>query len=314
MNEGYRALREGAALVETDDAVLELEGKDALPFLHRMVANDVKDLAVGQGRRTLLLDLKGHCLGDLGLLRTGEQSVALILAASGAEGVESTLGKYGIADDFQLARADLKVLALQGPKALDAVTLPGPVRMERELEHTVTVVGGAQVRLVRHDRTGYGGYDLLVAPPDVEKVKAAVEAVPATDADLDLVRLESGRARYGHDFGPETIPQEARLEEQSEDALSFEKGCFFGQEVVARLRFRGHVNKILSPLVVDGEATPGTPLVKDGKEVGRLTSVGRSPALGKTIALGYVKRDLATAGTELSAGAARARVAARGFE
>lgn len=312
MESEYRALREAAALLETDDAVLELEGKDALHFLHRMLANEVKALEVGQGRRSLLLDLKGHCQGDLSVLRTSEQGAACLLARAGLPETVSILTKYSIADDLQLAAADVRVLTVQGPKALDAIPLPGPVEM-RELDHTRVTIDGAEVRLVKHDRSGHGGYDLIVAPADLAKVKAAIKASPASDAALDLVRLEAGRSRFGHDFGPETIPQEAQLEAKEEDALSFDKGCFFGQEVVARLKFRGHVNRLLVPLVVTGDAAAGTLLAKDGKSVGILTSVGRSPALEKTVALGFVRHEHAKPGVELEAGAARARVVRRGF-
>lgn len=310
----YKALRDGAALIETDDAVLEMEGRDAFTFLHRMVANDLKALAVGRGRRSLLLDLKGHVVGDLAVLRTGETDVTIVCARGAAEGVEQTFSKYGIADEFQIAASDKRVLSVQGPDALARISLPGPVTGLSELETMKTTVGGAEVRLVRHDRTGRGGVDLLVAPADVERVKGAIRAdATASDAALDLVRLEAGRSRFGRDFGPDTIPQEARLEEKDEDALSFDKGCFFGQEVVARLRFRGHVNKLLVPLVVEGEAAAGAVLSKDGKEVGRLTSVGHSPALGKTIALGYVRREHSNPGSELTAGEARVRVVPRGY-
>jgi folate-binding protein YgfZ len=325
MDSEYRALREGSLLVETDDVLLELEGKDAFTFLHRMVANDLKALVVGQGRRTLLLDLKGHCVGDLSVLRVGDErsggeKVAIVVARDGADAVESTFSKYGIADDFQIARSDARILTVQGPRAMDALPLPGPMKLERELDHVLIPVpvaaaapGRAMMRIVRHDRTGRGGVDLVVAPGDLEAVRAAVRAERGSDAALDLVRLEAGRSRFGRDFGPDTIPQEARLEEKEEDALSFDKGCFFGQEVVARLRFRGHVNRLLVPLVLEGEAASGAPLMKDGKEVGRLTSVGRSPALGKTIALGFVRREHATPGVVLEAGAARAKVVSRAF-
>jgi folate-binding protein YgfZ len=310
---GYEALRESAALVATDDALLEMEGKDAFTFLHRMVANDLKALAVGQGRRSLLLDLKGHVTGDLAVLRAGESSVAIILDQAAKDGVEQTFTKYGIADDFQIAASDAKVLTVQGPRALEALTLAGPVAFAHELDHVKTPVGGVEVRLVRHDRTGLGGVDLVVAPSDLEKVRAAIRAPEASAQDLDLLRLEAGRSRFGPDFGPETIPQEAQLEAKEEDALSFDKGCFFGQEVVARLRFRGHVNKLLVPLVLEKEAPAGAPLAKDGKEVGRLTSVARSPRHGAWIALGYVRREHASPGVELEADGGRAKVVRRDF-
>ncbi|MBI3724990.1 aminomethyl transferase family protein [bacterium] len=117
---------------------------------------------------------------------------------------------------------------------------------------------------------------------------------------LDLLRLEAGRPRFGADFGPETIPQEARLEEKEADALSFDKGCFLGQETVARLRFRGHVNRLLVGLVSESDVSPGSSLRKDGKDVGKVTSAARSPLLsGKTIALAYARREHASPGTEV---------------
>jgi folate-binding protein YgfZ len=246
-------------------------------------------------------------------LRSGEQAVTIVLARSALEGVEGIFGKYGVVSDFQFATAEERVLTVQGPKATFALTLEGPIAFQREMDHVKTPVGGVTVRLLRHDRSGHGGLDLLVPTSDAAKVLEAIRAPRATPAELDLVRLEAGRASFGRDFGPDTIPQEARLEEKEEDALSFDKGCFFGQEVVARLRFRGHVNKLLVPLVLEGEAPEGALLEKDGKEVGKLTSVASSPFLGKRIALGYVRREHANPGTGLTSNGVPVKVVSRGW-
>jgi folate-binding protein YgfZ len=310
------------------EGYLELEGKDALHFLHRMLANDVRPLGVGDGRRSLLLDLKGHVTADLSVLRTGEEAVALIVARGGRQEAFTTLAKYGIADAFEIFdRTDEHVIfTVQGPRALEAVAslVADPIALAKELSHTRTKVAGHEARIVRHDRSGLGGLDVIVpmtVPSDAfaslhEALLQAVAKVGGgliSATTLHTLWLESGRPRFGADFGSETIPQEARLEEASADAMSFDKGCFFGQEVVARLRFRGHVNKLLVGLVLDGLEPPGTALKKDGKDVGKITSIADSPRLGKTIALGYVRRELASDGTVLDAAMGRATVVPRPF-
>jgi folate-binding protein YgfZ len=220
------------------------------------------------------------------------------------------------------------------------------------------LAGGHAARVARHDRTGLGGYDLVFAGADAEAVRERAQEVACsvggdlmTEAVFDLLRLERGRSRFGMDFGPDTLPQEARLDSPREDALSFEKGCFLGQEVVARIRFRGHVNKHLVSLAFDGDApgvVRGAAISKDGREVGQVTSIARpsSPGGGArpdergarggnqprdecgagpssareedtkrqgAVALGYVRREHAIAGVEVTVapGAACARVVER---
>ena len=159
--------------------------------------------------------------------------------------------------------------------------LPG-----REHAHRVAQVGGATVRLIATDL----GVDVLCAAPDTEAVAAALiaaGAVPATEAAFEVRRVETGRPRYGADLDDTVIPQEAGLNDR---AVSFEKGCYVGQETVARLHFRGKPNRHLRGLRLSAPVAPGAPLRLGEREVGRLGSVVTSPRFGP-IALAIVRRE-----------------------
>lgn len=310
---GYAHAVAAAGLLDlSGEGFFRCEGPGAREFLQRLLANDVLKLDVGQGRRSLLLDVKGKIAADLACLRTAGAEVHLLVPEPAREATLKMLQLYGIADPLETTDAtDERVLAtVQGPRARAAVeTLASLPPLAAELDHaTLELAGIGPARVVRHDRSGLGGYDVLVPAASGEAARqalaraaASVGGGPLSKEALDVLRLEAGLARFGPDFGPETIPQEARLEEPPGVALSFDKGCFLGQEVVARLRFRGHVNKLLCGLELPASLPVGTGLWKGEKEIGRLTSVARSPRLGRWVALGYVRRELSASGTEIEA-------------
>jgi folate-binding protein YgfZ len=324
---GYEATRNAAGALElSSEGWLRCDGPGTLSFLQRLLANDVLALAPGQGRRSLLLDIKGKIASDLAVLRTGDAEVHLIVPPTARETTLKMLQLYGIADPLETTDETdaTKLWSIQGSRAraaLEAVAALPP--LARELDHAlVEVAGVGPVRVVRHDRAGLGlGFDLVgpasAAGPLREVLDRSVKSVGggALEAtELALLRLEAAQPTFGVDFGPETIPQEARLEEPPGAALSFDKGCFLGQEVVARLRFRGHVNKLLTPLELGRGVDAGSPLMKGDKEVGKVTSSVASPRLGRTIGMGYVRRELAAPGTELEVKAGAERVAVKTVE
>jgi folate-binding protein YgfZ len=305
------------------EGLFRCEGPGAREFLQRLLANDVLGLDVGRGRRSLLLDVKGKVAADLAALRVAESELDLLVPEAARADTLKMLQLYGIADPLETtdASGEAAIFTLQGPRAREGVLALAPAApaLDCELDHApLTMPGIGTGRVVRHDRTGLGGFDLLVPSASGSQARASLaRAVPAlgggelSRATLEVLRIEAGRPTFGADFGTDTIPQEARLEEPAGEALSFEKGCFLGQEVVARLRFRGHVNRLLVGLELPRELESGAKLWKGDKEVGRVTSQARSPRFGRVLGLGYVRRELATPGTELEVESGAERVPVR---
>jgi folate-binding protein YgfZ len=283
--DAYRAMVEGCAVVDRSErGKLALSGPEAKDFLHGQVTNDVERLAPGDGCYAAFLTHKGKMLGDLRILDTGDE-LLLDCERVALQELFNMIRRFKLGRDVELHKRTLErgLLSLIGP---DARRIAGAAGLpETEHAHAEARIGGATVRLIATDL----GIDVLCAADDTEPVGAALiaaGAVPATEAAAEVRRVETGRPRYGVDLGDGVIPQEAGLNER---AVSFEKGCYVGQETVARLHFRGKPNRHLRGLRLSGPAEPGDTLRLGEKEVGRLASVVESPRFG-TIALAIVRR------------------------
>ena len=249
-----------------------ITGPDRVSFLQGMVTNDVEKLAEGGSVYAALLTPKGGMVGDVRVLKRGD-SLVLDTGAGCGETVRAFLNKYLISEEAEVVDAPtLSLVGLVGPKAAAAAEgVPGRLAVFPDL-------------LGR-------GVDVLV-----EK-GAQTPSLPQLDeATYEVIRVEAGVPRYGVDMTETTIPLEANLER----AIAYQKGCYIGQEVIARATFRGQMAKKLTGLLLD-EAVPdrGTELRRGEKKVGFVTSVVRSPLLDQFIALAYVHRDSLVAGTEL---------------
>ncbi len=280
------ALYEGCAIVDRSErGKLALSGAEAKEFLHGQVTNDVESLVPGEGCYAAFLTHKGKMLGDLRILDAGDE-LLLDTERGTLQELFNMIRRFKLGRDVELHKRTLEsgLLSLAGPDArrvAGAGELPG-----REHAHRVAQIGGATVRLIATDL----GVDVLCAAPDTEAVAAALiaaGAVPATDAAFEVRRVETGRPRYGADLDDTVIPQEAGLNAR---AVSFEKGCYVGQETVARLHFRGKPNRHLRGLRLSAPVAPGAPLRLGEREVGRLGSVVTSPRFGP-IALAIVRRE-----------------------
>ncbi|MCC6337277.1 MAG: folate-binding protein YgfZ [Myxococcales bacterium] len=276
----YRAAREGAALWDTSarDA-LRVTGDDRVSFLHGMVTNDVEGLAPGASCYAAMLTAKGAMVGDLRLLRR-EADLVLDTGAGRGPAVKDFLNKYLISEDAEVHDApELAALAVVGPRAEEVVArLP----KDAVLGRLVSLLSGVDV-LVPKARVA----ELLAAAPDVPRLSAQT---------VEVLRVEAGVPVFGVDMTESTIPLEANLER----ALHFQKGCYIGQEVIARATYRGQMNKKLMGLLLgDASPAPGAELRQGERKVGWLTTVVRSEAKGQTAALGYVHRDFLAPGTEL---------------
>ncbi|MGH2853962.1 MAG: YgfZ/GcvT domain-containing protein [Solirubrobacteraceae bacterium] len=311
----YQALTEGCGLVDRSArGKLALTGIGAVEFLNGQVTNELAGLRSGEGRYAAFLTNKGKMLGDLRILAVGgtgdpegpPSELLLDTERVALQALFDTIRRYKIGYDVELHKRTLEcgLLSLIGPGARACVAGLGEIPSEHahipatEHAHMPATIGGAPVRLI----ATVDGVDVLCESPGLDAVRAALldaGAVPVSEAAAEIVRVEAGRPRYGVDVDEGTIPQEAGLNER---AVSFTKGCYVGQETVARLHWRGKPNRHLRGLRLSGPADPGPPAAT-GEElrlgerpVGRLGSVVHSPRLG-TIGLALVRREAAPGDT-----------------
>jgi folate-binding protein YgfZ len=283
---GYRALTEGCGLVDRSErGKLALTGPEAKPFLHGQVTNDIEGLEPGRGCYAAFLTHKGKMLGDMRVLDLGDE-LLLDTERSTLQELFNMIRRYKLGSDVELHKRTLEMglLSLIGP---DARRVAG-VRALPSTEHANAraEIGGTPVVLVTTDT----GVDAFCAADDTPAVRAALEAagaVPVEEAVAEIVRVERGRPRYGFELSDGVIPQEAGLNER---AVSFTKGCYVGQETVARLFYRGKPNRHLRGLRLSGPAAGGDVLRRGEKEVGRIGTAVVSPAFGP-IALAILRRE-----------------------
>ncbi len=301
--EAYAAATEGCAIVDRSErGKLALTGAEAKDFLTGQVTNDIAGLVPGAGMYAALLTAKGKMRGDLRVLDLGDE-LLLDCERPVLQDLFDTLRTTMLGRDAQLHKRTLQLglLSLIGPRAaLVAGAQPGAA------EHTCRRDGDTVV--VATDL----GVDLLCPAERLEEVRAralAAGGVEVDEAVAEVVRVESGRPRYGLDLDSTVIPQEAGLNER---AVSFTKGCYVGQETVARLYYKGKPNRHLRGLRLSAPVPSGTPLLLGEREVGRLGSSVVSPRLGP-IGLALVRRE-AEPGAQLAAGDATASVAALPFD
>jgi folate-binding protein YgfZ len=281
----YRQLREEAGFVRRPSVrTLAVTGPDAVDFLQGQLTNDVEAIEAGGGGYGALLDRKGHLQSDLRALRVGDEAVWLVAEADGAERVAGHLGMYRIGREVEVQPVDVETISVLGPAGAATTGIDPPSSEHAHLQAEVAGVGG--VRAVATDL----GFDLLVASGEVEPLTSALVAagVPeATEEAAEILRVESGRPRLGLDMTTETMPAEAGIVER---AVNFEKGCYIGQETVARLHYRGRPNRHLLGLLLEQPAAHGDAVHLGERELGRIGTAVISPALGP-IALAVLRRE-----------------------
>ena len=301
----YRALTQDAGfLVRPERAHLTVRGPDALEYLQGQVTNDVQALAPGEGCYAALLNPKGRILGDMRVLVIAPEEVWLDLEEVAKEPVQRELRMYKIGRrvDIADAGAERVVLSVVGPRAWDALAGAGLAEGDPPAIEHRWVRGSGDSAVVATDV----GFDLVATPEGVADARAALSAAGAHEVAPDaaeFVRIERGRPRYGIDFGEENLPGEAGIVDR---AVSFTKGCYVGQEPVARMFHKGHPNRHLRGLVLSAPVEAGAAVQAAGKEVGHATSAATSPARGP-IALAILRREVAP-GDEVSVAGTAARV------
>jgi folate-binding protein YgfZ len=330
----YNAARSAAILLgPASRGRILVSGADRRSYLNAMLTNDVAALSAGQGCYAAYLTPQGRMIADMRVLDIGDL-LLLDLPMSVKDTVLSKLDQFIFSEDVRLGdvTATISQVGLHGPAA--------PAVVRSVLERAGIEAGDADLDAIPEyasfRRTFQGeplifaasrelsnsGFDVYVGRPAAEAITGLMlegGAVAAGEETAEVLRVERGRPLFGRDMDEDTIPLEAGIEQR---AISFTKGCYPGQEVIVRVVHRGggRVARKLVGLTLDSEVPvpAGSRVEGGGRTDGRVTSSVFSPAAGKAIALAYVHRDLAAAGTELMVLAepsgARAKVTSLPFE
>ena len=304
-SEQYALVRRQVGFLDRGDfGVLELTGRDRASFLHALVSNEIKALGPGQGCAATLLDIHGKVQVVL-FVWVAEDRIFVItppaMAAKTAEALDHYLFSEKVAIEDVSREKALFVLA--GPQAREtSERLTGARPSERPWSHVVAKLGEAPVRLVTGGgETGEAEVWIKCSLAEASKVREALAGAgvePIGAEAFESLRIEAGTPLFGRDVDESVLLSEIPFE----NLLSHTKGCYPGQEVVVRIRDRGHVNRMLRGLALDGDQVPaqGAEVLVDGAAIGKVTSATWSFGLARPIALAFVRRQHAEPGTRVS--------------
>ena len=301
----YAAVRGGVGLIDRGDlGVVTVSGRDRASFMHALLSNEIKSLTPGQGCRASLLDVHGKVQVILTVL-VGEEEILLLTPAGQAAATLEALDRFLFSEKVILkdTTGALAILVLAGPGAAAVVgerggSLPG----QTAWSHRGTRVDGVEVELVRGGPGSSEDEIWLLGPAaDGSRLWETIRGAGARPVGYDAqeaLRIEAGVARYGVDVDGTVLLPEIPLA----DLVSSTKGCYIGQEVVVRVRDRGHVNRHLRGLLVEGPDVPppGAMILSGEVEIGRVTSAAWSYGRGRPVALGFVRRQHAAPGTSVA--------------
>src|SRR5258706_7936735 len=301
----YQAVRSAAGLCDfSHRAMLQFTGADRLPFLQGMLSNDLRPLEMIQGQLSAILTQQGKVVADVRVL-CSMNSFYLDFWEPLKEKILTHLNRYLVADEVEIhdPNDNWKMLSLQGPRARSILgELFGGVELPSEPhQHSIVHFQDAPVCVVCADHSGQGGFDLVVQTGQLESVTQRLDELGATWVGTEaqnILRIEAGIPRYGVDFSEENLLLEVGLE----NSVSFTKGCYLGQEVVERIRSRGHVNKRLCGLLLDSTApaTARGTLVAGSHQGGQNTNPAIFPPPLPPPPLSYHSKDFSWACNPLS--------------
>ena len=309
----YNAAHHSAVLVDrSSQGTIAVTGRDRASFLHALLTNDIASLAQGRGVYAAYLTPQGRMISDMRVVETGNRMLMNVergVAAPLAERFDTLVFSEDVlAKDVT---GDLAAVGVHGPSAARMIQRATGMSVIDLAAQYDNITSGS-LTLVRDDALGLPGYDVYVPASDAEAMRAKLieaGAVTASEETGETLRIEAGRPLFGIDMNTDTIPLEAGIEDR---AISFTKGCYVGQEVIIRVMHRGHgrVARRLVSIVLSGGTVParGSNIQIGDRVVGAITSATVSPRLGAPLALGYVQRDHASPGTELTVNGSQARV------
>jgi tRNA-modifying protein YgfZ len=281
----YRALREGVGLLKRERRRIAVIGAEAADYLEGQVTNEVEALEVGAGCYAALLDRKGRMQGDMRVLRLADADFLIETESVAGDAVLRHLQMYKVGREVAVEEVTdrARTLSLIGPAAREAAGT-GPLSPEHA--HRAHSVAGAEARAIATDL----GIDLIVPIDGIDAVRGELArsgAEEVSEAAVEIVRVEAGRPRFGAEMTGSTIPEEAGINDR---AVSFTKGCYIGQETVARLHYKGKPNRHLRGLRLAGPAAAGDPVLLGDRELGAIGTAVLSPAHGP-IALAILRRE-----------------------
>jgi folate-binding protein YgfZ len=307
----YEAVREGfgAGLFDLSSrGRVEVSGGEAVQFLNGMLTNDVARLEDGAWMHAAFPNPQGRLIAAARVLRRGD-SFLFDTEAATYERVLKYLERYTLAGDFRVRdlTAETALLTLQGARSAEFIAAALGEEVHGLARDRLTYSGDygdeSVPFIIRATHTAEDGFDLFVRASDAGEIRRALieaGAVPAGFDALEVLRVEAGLPRYGVDSSEANVVTEV-LDEA--EAVSYTKGCYTGQEIIARIHWRGHVAKRLAGITFDRDAEPHADLSvrssAEGREVGRITSTVFSPRLRRRVALAVIKYDSLTSGTEL---------------
>lgn len=329
-NAEFLALREACAVYDLGwRAKIIVTGNDRMRWMNGMVTNNIRDLAVNRGNYNFFLNPQGRILADMNIYNRGEY-LMVDTARWQVPNVMELFDKFIIMDEVEVTDASdkLAAIAVQGPQAREVLgkagllqsgmglpELPRPLEIPGLLEINDAVWEGIGFSITRLASDTAEVYELWMSPENLGTVWNALLAAGAHPVGMDaleMFRIWAGIPRYGQDIRDRDLPQET----EQLQALSFNKGCYVGQEIVERIHARGQVRRTFTGFRVQGGAPPsGSRILAEAKEVGEITSAATLPWNGGTqnVALGYIRREAATPGNVVQAGEFQASLAAVPF-
>jgi len=325
MRKAYQDARRRAVWIErSSSGRVVVSGNDRRSYLQGLLTNDVAALAAGEGCYSAYLTPQGRMIADMWIYELGDVILLNLPSVETKNIVLAKLDQFIFSEDVQLGDVTdaFSQVAVICPEAAAVVAVLLDVNADglaslREHGAIRGSIAGGSAIVTRISDTGEPGFDLYVERPRLDAVRQMLSSRGIAEADADtaeVLRVEAGIPRFHQDMDEETIPLEAGIESR---AISLNKGCYVGQEVIIRVLHRGHgrVAKKLVGLSIDGADTPpaGAAITVDDRQIGRVTSAVESVALGRPIALAYVQRDFLEPGTAVVVNGAHAVVTALPF-
>lgn len=302
----YAALRNGVGFAELRDwTQIELTGADRLKFLNNFCTADLQKLSPGQGTEAFICNVKGKVLGYV-YIYCGDDAVMIETVPGQASMLIPHLDRYTLRDDVTLrdVSSEYPLLVVAGEKSTEVLSnLAGESLPTQPFSFGKFQLSGVNCTIGRHILLGKPTYLLCVSKENLAPLIQLLTSAGAVACEADVIdarRIEAGVPLFGRDITIENLPQEVNRNAQ---AISFTKGCYLGQETVARIDALGHVNRVLVGVQFFGEEVPApaAELQIDGKPVGHVTSATFSPRLSRPLALAYVRTENAAPGTRLLA-------------
>jgi folate-binding protein YgfZ len=305
----HLAVRNAAGLADRSDrGKILVYGADETPFLQAIVSNDVEALKIGAGCYALILNVKGQILAEFPVYRTAAGYLLTVEPGERAFTL-STLRRFKLRSKVVIAdkTEELGQLSVHGPKSAAVLEkIFGECLPDRRFATAVSSRTGYEVTIAASGELSETGFELITGADNLAGLcQLLLDAGaphglrPFGRLAWESLRIEAGTPRYGPELNESTLPPEAHLEDS---ALNYDKGCYPGQEIMARIKFRAHLNRSLVRLRIDGDAVPrsGTPLQSGQKDVGKVTSAAFSPISNSPIALAYVRREQSEPGAILT--------------